>query len=123
MTAVQVLTNERPARAITVEPTGKPEGGLDLRHPCNQKALRQMDWQAISELRGRQPSPSVDDLFLAAVCNSASCPIGWSECRRRDWKFCHYYDLLRTVEAMWHSNPQTNEEINPVKEGDDGRHR
>jgi hypothetical protein len=111
MTVVQVLIDESPTRATTFEPMGKPEGGLDLEHPCNRKALRQIDWEAVSKLREREPPPSVDDLFLAAVCNPGSCPIGWSECRRHDWKSCHYYDLLKAVEAIRH------------EEDDDGRDR
>lgn len=104
MTAVQALIDERQAKAQTFEPADKPEGGLNLRHPYNRKALRQMDWKAISELTRREPAPTGDDLFLAAVCNPDSCPIGWDECRRNDWRSCHYYDLLRTVEFLkdWH---------------------
>lgn len=123
MTAVQLLIDGSQTKATTFEPMDKPEGGLDLAHPYNLKALRQIDWQTISALRQRQPPPGVVDLFQAAICNPSSCPIGWSECRRRDWEYCHYYDLLRAVEAIRHGNPLRKGETNSVKEGDDGRDR
>lgn len=120
MTAAQVLIAERQAKAKALEPADKPEGGLDLRHPYNLKALRQIDWRTIDAMRGQQPCLSIADLFLAAVCNPASCPIGWGECQRYDWEYCHYYDLLKTVEAIRHSNP-VREEKNSMKEANDGR--
>jgi hypothetical protein len=55
MTAAQVLIAERQAKAKALGPADKSEGGLDLRHPYNLKALRQIDWRTIDAMRGQQP--------------------------------------------------------------------
>lgn len=89
----------------------EPEKGLNLSHRLNRKALRQMDWAAIRESKKREPSLSVESLFLAAICNPASCPIGWDECQREDWQMCHYYALFKTVAAIEHNKPQRVEEV------------
>ena len=74
---------------------------LDLSRPCNYKGLQEIDWEKVKTSRG--PGSTVESLFLVAICNYSSCPIGWDKCRGYRRRGCHYYALLETVEAIRNS--------------------